>query len=304
MAGLQLRKTAALHSAGVTYLYKYCNLDIASKIVTNGLLLRAPDNYNDPFDCLAGVHVWSPEYRFDPDPSDIEYALSVARGFPSKYQLPDYDIHQDMRASYYFATTCFAERHDEHLMWSHYGDNYKGFCLAFDLGQVFEDVHPCFYTRSMLPHPAWRSGNPALALIKGAAWEYEKEWRMIRKTIRPKMRVLGSITNQIYNAVHANPANTIAEHEEWSRINSDLMKRLEDEYNQERVVNIKPTKIFLGLNIYHQYTNVFTGEGCDEIRKVSERERIPVSRMHVRRDSFDFVAIDVVDKSGWTQPWQ
>lgn len=302
--GLRLRKSAALRAAGATHLYKYCKLETARRIMANGLLLQAPDNYNDPFDCLAGVNVWSAEYRFAPNPSDIEYALSVVRGLPSKYQLPNYNIHQDMRASYCFATTCFAESYDEHLMWSHYGDNHEGFCLAFDFGPAFEDVHPCVYTRSMPPHSAWRSGNQALALIKGAAWAYEKEWRMIRKTIRPKMRILGSITHQIYNAVHANPACTIVEYEEWSRINSDLMKRLEDEYNRERVINIRPSRIFLGLNIYHQYTNVFTGEGCDEIRAISERERIPVSRMCVQRNSFDLVAIDVIDRNGWTQPWQ
>jgi hypothetical protein len=302
--GLRLHKTAALRATGATRLYKYCTLTTARKIVANGLLLQAPDNYNDPFDCLAGANVWSAEYRFMPDRSDVEYALAEVKAFPSKYQLPKYGILPDMRASYYFATTCFSERHDEHLLWSHYGENHKGFCLAFDLDPLFDDVHPCLYTHSMPASLAWRSGNLALALIKGAAWAHEKEWRVIKKTIRPKMRVLGSIIHQIYNSVHANPELTMVEYEEWSRISGGLMKRLEDEYNRERVINIRPSRIFLGLNIYHQYTNVLTGEGCDEICGVSIRDRIPVSRMCVQSNSFDLVAVDVVDRYGWTQPWQ
>jgi hypothetical protein len=118
------------------------------------------------------------------------------------------------------------------------------------------------------------------------------------------MRVLGSITHQIYNSVHANPEFTLVDYEEWSCISGGLMKRLEDEYNRERAINIRPSRIFLGLNVHHQYTNVLTGEGCDEIRGVSEREQIPVSRMCVQSNSFDLVAVDVVDRYGWTQPWQ
>lgn len=301
--GLRSRKAAALRSAGTTDLYKYCTLKTAQKIINSGLLLQAPDNYNDPFDCLARVNAWSAQYRFMPDPSDVEYALAEVSAFPSKYQLPNYDIYADMRASYYFATTCFAERYDEHLIWSHYGENHRGFCLAFDLTSILEEVHPCVYTHTMPTHSAWRSGNPALALIKGAVWAYEKEWRIVRTTIRPKMRVLGSITHQIYNAVHTNPAFTAIEYEEWSRISSELSKRLNDEYNRERIVDIRPSRIFLGLNIHHQYTNADTGKACDELRRVCELERIPVSRVYVQSNSFDLVARDVVDRYGWTQPW-
>jgi hypothetical protein len=300
--GVHARKKDALDTIGGTCLYKYCGLDTARKILASGLLLQPPDNFNDPFDCLAGVSVWNSGYRFAPEPDDLQYALSLIRQLPAKYQLPNYNIFQDMRSSYCFAITCFGERWNDHLMWSHYADNHKGVCLAFDVSAIIDDIHPCVYTHSMPPELIWRSSNIALSLIKGSAWAYEREWRFVKKTIRPKMRVIGSITHQIYNSVHANQAFSKVEHEEWGRINSDLMRTLENTYNEERIVRVKPSRIYLGLNFGHHYTNVHTGETCDAIRQAAADFHLPVSRMRVQPNSFDLFAADVTNSAGWIQP--
>jgi hypothetical protein len=141
--GLRARKKDALGMISGACLYKYCGLYTARKILDSGLLLQPPDNFNDPFDCLARVSVWNSGYRFTPEPDDLQYAISLVGQLPAKYQLPNYNIFHDMRSSYCFAITCFGERWDDHLMWSHYADNHKGLCLAFDMNSIIEDIHPC-----------------------------------------------------------------------------------------------------------------------------------------------------------------
>jgi Protein of unknown function (DUF2971) len=299
--GLRSHKEAILGQLSGTCVYKYCNLETGRKILNSGLLLQAPDNFNDPFDCLAQANVWSPEYRFPPEQDDLQYANSKIQELPQKYQLQSYRIFEDMRASYYFAITCFGERHDEHLMWSHYADNHKGLCLGFDARAIIDHIHPCIYTHRMPTQQSWRSGNMALSLIKGSAWAYENEWRLVKKTSRPRMRLIASMAHQIYNTIHSNPAFSTADYEEWGRINNDLMKRLEDAYIEERIVRIKPSAIYLGLNFGHHYANTLSGQICDGIRDAAEGLRIPVKQMQVQADSFDLFTADVTRASDWSQ---
>lgn len=301
-ARLRSLKTDALSASAVTWVYKYTRPDTARLIMKHGLLLQSPDSYNDPFDCLAGVNVWSAEFRFAPNAATINAALSELKSLPIQYQLPTYDIHHDMRMSYSLATTCFSEQPDEHLLWSHYGDNHKGICLAFEVADLVNELHPCAYQSAMPRAAAWRTANMALALIKGTAWSYEKEWRVVRKTSRPKMRVLGSLMHQIYNHIHTDTHFTVSDHKEWSNLNSKIGLRLEQQYNRERVVDVRPVQVILGLNVHHQYANVNSGACCDEIQDIAARNHTPVTRMRVQPNSFDIVPVKVGDRSGWTQP--
>jgi hypothetical protein len=167
---------------------------------------------------------------------------------------------------------------------------------------IIDNIHPCIYKNSMPPDISWRSSNIALSLIKGSPWAYEREWRFVKKTIRPKMRIVGSLAHQIYNAVHSDPELSRTEHEEWGKINAKLMQRLEKTYHEERVVKIKPSRIYLGLNFDHNYVNELTKQICNSVRETAERASLPVYRMDVRPRSFDLFAADVVDNTGWTWP--
>lgn len=90
----------------------------------------------------------------------------------------------------------FSEANDCILMWSHYADHHKGFCVEYDLeilnaehpfrqnlhpviysGQLY-DLRPYFETL-MVPrhHPSLLSMLSVIHKFDG--WEYEKEWRMI-----------------------------------------------------------------------------------------------------------------------------
>jgi hypothetical protein len=113
---LRTIKQDMLQETADTRLYKYCGLGTGAKILDSGLFLQSPDNFNDPFDCLTGVGVWDSSSRFAAEPGDVRYACSVIGEIPKKYQLPQHKEFSDMRSSYCFAISCFAERWDQHLV--------------------------------------------------------------------------------------------------------------------------------------------------------------------------------------------
>lgn len=82
------------------------------------------------------------------------------------------------------------------LMWSHYSDSHTGFVIEYDFGSLeYGDLrrrmcYPVFYskkqrdiTNHMLKKPGMSSFNNLfgqyIALIKGADWSYEEEWRIV-----------------------------------------------------------------------------------------------------------------------------
>lgn len=85
---------------------------------------------------------------------------------------------------------CFTQNSNDLLMWSHYADCHKGYCIHYDTTKIFQGIGECkllpiVYSRRMcnatenlLSGGNWNiSLNPIL--IKGKQWEYENEWRLI-----------------------------------------------------------------------------------------------------------------------------
>ena len=92
---------------------------------------------------------------------------------------------------------CFASDYKNRLMWSHYADSHKGFCIEYDFSSDEKSVidmtpFPVIYSdkRVKIPLKAAFDNTPknideATAqiilsiLTKDMAWQYEKEWRLI-----------------------------------------------------------------------------------------------------------------------------
>ncbi|HYX72602.1 MAG TPA: DUF2971 domain-containing protein [Nitrososphaera sp.] len=90
---------------------------------------------------------------------------------------------------------CLTEKCDNLLMWAHYTNNHQGFVIQFD------ENHPYFHISQGLPNEygyidlrkvQYSVERPNLAslselsngkwyLCKGNEWEYEQEWRMLRR---------------------------------------------------------------------------------------------------------------------------
>jgi len=95
----------------------------------------------------------------------------------------------------------FSEINDSLLMWGHYADNHRGFCLEYILDglrpdhQLRERLYPVIYTNQIYDLTRWtltladpdpgkfNTEIPILCVIhKCDEWKYEKEWRMVQVT--------------------------------------------------------------------------------------------------------------------------
>ena len=103
--------------------------------------------------------------------------------------------------------TCFSEKCDSMLMWSHYADSHRGFCVEYDLNllqsnsEILKHIYPVLYHKNrrhvsiqniissmqklndIIYHQEACTINIdhllTLFTIKGSVWEYEREWRVI-----------------------------------------------------------------------------------------------------------------------------
>lgn len=69
------------------------------------------------------------------------------------------------------------------LLWSHYGDSHKGFCLVFDVDPIPDYLRKVKY-RKTIPELNYEEGENILELLvtKGTEWKYECEYRQFYHT--------------------------------------------------------------------------------------------------------------------------
>jgi hypothetical protein len=186
------------------YLYKYqpYNIQTLDNIKDRYIWFSKPDDFNDPFDC-------SINFSFD-DLTEIDWEYlyqkareaweknkesnpSMAAFFAGDEPSPNFKkvysenlkARTKIRLEKEFkqrGVACFSEKVDDVLMWSHYSDGHRGFCLEYDTRFLpFSKAVPVEYSE------AYPTINPTqdinnlliqLATTKSIGWEYEKEWRI------------------------------------------------------------------------------------------------------------------------------
>jgi hypothetical protein len=84
--------------------------------------------------------------------------------------------------------TCFGERPDLTLLWSHYGGGHRGFCLEFDTtSPILSRLHKVRYTDKapvvnlVVELLGGGQGILPCLLTKASCWSDEQEWRAIHK---------------------------------------------------------------------------------------------------------------------------
>ena len=81
-------------------------------LICDGLYFSSPKDFNDPFDC---------DFRIMPTVVEKQYGISwnsVVNEFKA-------DVHK-------MGFVCFSPHWDNTLMWAHYADKFKGFCLGYE----------------------------------------------------------------------------------------------------------------------------------------------------------------------------
>lgn len=118
------------------------------------------DVFNDPFECWCTEKTGIPDpekekerydsivgaWGYDPGPRNREEYFEYCSEFVHPYS---------MKVSYFIESAricCFCKSSDNLLMWSHYADGLRGFCVEFDKSKLLQqgsldmDVFDVFYT--------------------------------------------------------------------------------------------------------------------------------------------------------------
>ena len=179
----------------IQYLYKYRPVNQHTKriITHNELYFPSPNEFNDPFDCK--IPIWYeggsredistmvrnalPELSTDEQNQIIEELLK------NPINKLDEDMLQIRNKNYGICS--LTEKKDDILMWSHYAENHSGICLEFKVttDSLFGSAQKVKYDES---YPVIRRFDSSAQqqfdssfLTKSKQWEYEKEWRIIKK---------------------------------------------------------------------------------------------------------------------------
>lgn len=190
-----------------SYLYKYRsiddeNLDRSKYIFTkNELYFATVDQFNDPFDCKF-------DYSFEASKKDTKKYLqkSIDRNNPNwsrsekrKWVAKHVKVLQTTNSAFMEGLKSLNEDMlrdigiyslsrvpNDILMWSHYANDHKGFCLKF-----WDDTTNRFIARALeitysekfpVVNPITEddmSRFKKTLLTKSKHWEYEAEWRII-----------------------------------------------------------------------------------------------------------------------------
>ncbi|MBY3030562.1 DUF2971 domain-containing protein [Rhizobium leguminosarum] len=129
-------------------LYKYWRVSERSLNALSERKLYAQHftRFNDSFEC--GAHFVAGQ--IDPETEPERFAAMIrAWGFddPEAAQLEDTEEYFEQFESYNLEISlpgvrvcCFASEVDDLLMWSHYGDGLRGFCVEFDQATISETI--------------------------------------------------------------------------------------------------------------------------------------------------------------------
>ena len=182
------------------YIYKYYTNEknrLQDTLTNQTVWFSRPMEFNDPFDCRLIVDTTNTEkeildyvnYLCNQRPvSDVDRLKAQLNFLNSEYR---YEIANDsiQDAVSKSGVSCFSRINDSILMWSHYSNSHKGYCIKFDLLEDqdffmvpvivdYKDVYPYFnYIRDRKYIFKYIFGN------KFCDWSYEKEIRIVRKEI-------------------------------------------------------------------------------------------------------------------------
>lgn len=206
-------------------LYKYCDGGGIEILRSCSIKVSSPMEVNDPFDCKPVPDNWTPESREAlksqiQEKSGLWKALAAGSLPPGSPPGADLDSmrrhwhqvleenvanHDEVSRSMDkslsgLALLCLSARKSHHLMWAHYADKHRGIVIEIETeGEfpegtvesvtdklykvVYSEIRPVFRFDSISPQPAFT--------IKGSAWSYEEEWRVLYHASQFKPRVIG-----------------------------------------------------------------------------------------------------------------
>ena len=203
-------------------IHKYRHFDAAGfhvRLLSHGeLFFASPTSFNDPFDCALPLRLdkASPEEaiplfaeeakRQRPSLTDEE-ALEIAREAvegDTGYTLQELQALTEIgrkRIGELFRICSMSADPGNLLMWSHYSDNHRGFCVSFDWDKLSaslgSDSRGGFYVSYSPKMPALVPGRMSerdvvwqAITTKYQCWDYEEEYRFYCSADIPAVHVV------------------------------------------------------------------------------------------------------------------
>ena len=176
----------------VKHLYKFCayNANSLAILINKRIWVSKPESLNDPFDCK--IKFTPPGINSD---AFSKYLKRTGRSTGNRQR--DYEtfleglqnfIEKDINK---FGVFSMSQINENILMWSHYANQHKGFCIGFvrkknnllgDIKRAQPVEYDCNYPGV---DPLDESGSynhsifTKMIFTKAKNWEYEKEWRLV-----------------------------------------------------------------------------------------------------------------------------
>ncbi len=202
------------------YLFKYFEPARTDVIENSTIRLTQPVDFNDPFEfkpVVSSVATKEEHNRLFEEIIDAQVEEALA-GYPLEVRslIPKKQLVETTRefiknnessinslfknlgkeatrifnekSNELIGVLCLTEQKDNLLMWSHYADSHKGFCVKFDTSDSFFDSRrgdkdEFYHLREVnyLPERPNKTlinlSGIDLLLLKSDVWAYEKEWR-------------------------------------------------------------------------------------------------------------------------------
>lgn len=179
------------------YKYHKINQFAYDLLINSEIYFENPYKYNDPFDCNLTIDANnSPEQikhyfkianwnkSADKDP-EIQRLIATNFTDQSAYKRKINAISKQVISK--LGLSCFGSTNNNLLMWAHYTQDHKGFCLEFDYSfdsDFFRPLKKVIYDETYPIYNYYEGKNNAVAqlmLHKSNHWEYENEIRLIKK---------------------------------------------------------------------------------------------------------------------------
>ncbi len=181
----------------------------------------SPLNFNDPYDCALKPRIKPPT---DADIERRRHHYVEGAKFPDSARqhfkaLSAVELRESVirnggeviqeRIEIFLknnGVSCFSEVKGNLLLWSHYGENCKGFCLEFRTDMApFEKLHKVKYTDEMpqidlIAMLCEEDNDEVINLYrtKASDWKYEHEWRCIHDRVGTRFCYASGALTGIY----------------------------------------------------------------------------------------------------------
>lgn len=146
---------------GNLYKYRRGTKEDLENLINDKFVLSIPRNFNDPFEFIS-------------------ISMELKGIYEDKY------VNENIpkltkKIEDVFKVGCFADNYNEILMWSHYADSHKGFCIRYDINELFDKIGvliPVEYNDKIIEESLSDVSCRAM-FRKSTKWNYEGEWRMV-----------------------------------------------------------------------------------------------------------------------------